>query len=499
VYSSISPTEYEGLIGEWCAVNDHYISGSGVEPGSCTSGSPCKTILYVLSENSALSYITVNVLADVRDDTVVEINRSILLQSSPTTTPFTIIAVSSPDKNRTSFMNVINGGSLRIRSVVLVVNWGYNYTLITVKSGSLVMEDSQFSITGTDATMTVPLIVQEMGSTTLRLRPSTLTLNLNNQSSAINLKAVPFVQVSDGSFQMVGISDTVTIGMEMLKATVADGARSLFLEARASSAQLITRTVTLRNAVFKNCNYSRPASGTLKGGLISVLGDNVHRIILVRENVKFEDIRFISGTSASGTPNGDVNGGAIYGGFLLRVSITKGVFIKCNTSSGSGGALYIEEVETYLQKDDIMSGMFCVVCVCSSELIFHLNLFFLFWVFFKSLTCLNLKERIKNCIDVHVYMLLIQVFGLLIQNSTLARRLSMEGQSFSEPMLISLFLTLLYPLRLIVRLKTVLHPILLVAEELQATLLLRRTTGKLLSTLVITLPKGLERATIIAI
>jgi hypothetical protein len=125
-----------------------------------------------------------------------------------------------------------------------------------------------------------------------------------------------------------------------------------FLNARSSQASVtrlsssqpsIVRSVTFSYVKFSDCIYARPQSAEdiFGGGLIGVVGLVGDEVELKLENVEFSTITSDAKVSKD---LGSVNGGALYGKYLKSVIVSACTFATCVTASGSGGALYIEEV-----------------------------------------------------------------------------------------------------------------------------------------------------------
>jgi hypothetical protein len=354
----------------------------------CTDDqNPCLRISECILKSGENNYIPINLLGNDVSDTVIDITKSVLIRKNATIgNPVKITPVPSLDKK--SFINVLDKGNLKISGLTMEVSGNpLNYALFKVtKGGVLNIFAFVFSLMGTGK-VTVPIILQEGGSTTLGYSVST------NIPGSMPLESTSFADVKGGSFQTNGISVNVVISQLTGAVAATDGvAKPLFLNAFSSN-------VTLKYTSFGSCSYAKPTKeiDTLNGGLISVVGDsNDYKAILILESVTFSTI----GPGIS-TGAGVVNGGALYGAFLRSVSISEGSFTSCSASSGSGGALYIEDVKTTLTSNGGMNmwivmkkvrNIFCLFCFFYSLLLmrsfklfssFGLFLFFPFhFIFF---------------------------------------------------------------------------------------------------------------------
>jgi hypothetical protein len=339
--------DYDKLIGDWCEGNVEYYTnapGAGVnDSNNCIApGSPCLRISACISKSGENNYIPINVLGNDVSDTVIDISKSVLIRKDVTIVN-TVKITPASSSGRVSFINVLDKGNLKISDLTIEVSGiTLNYALFKVtKVGVLNIFAFVFSLMGTGK-VTVPIILQEGGSTTLGSSVSATV------TGSMPLESTSFADVQGGSFQTNGILGLV-VSIPSLTGTVVDTggvAKPLFLNAFSSN-------VTLKYTTFTSCSYARPTKeiDTLNGGLISVVGDsNDYKTILILEGVTFNTIGPVSGSGA-----GVVNGGALYGAFLHSVSISEGKFESCSAILGSGGALYIEDVKTTLKSNGGMN------------------------------------------------------------------------------------------------------------------------------------------------
>jgi hypothetical protein len=345
---SSSSDDYSGLIGSyWCLNGDgdiKYANSSSTNYNGCDSeDTACPTISACISAVPVTANSFKIILkSDISADVMFQVSKAMLLHSDSTKRSIT------PSLNaaeRTSFITV-NQGQLKIKNVSCIIPSSFNATYIHLVDGVLSVVDSCFSSSAQPSSLIEqPVIFQEKGSTTFIASDGQLDIG------GAHLNFVPFVKVNSGSFQISGSSKNKNVTVHELNHVNINSKKtleSLFLSALSNSASTSSSSyvtkVSMKFTSFTTCNYEKPETGQLEGGLIGVVGAVNHEVTLALTNVVFKNIQPI------GVNTGVVNGGAVFGNFLKRASISNCEFENCKTETGFGGGIYIENVISLLSE-----------------------------------------------------------------------------------------------------------------------------------------------------
>jgi hypothetical protein len=344
---------FEGLIGDWCAYNHFYIRSNGKDltSGSCKEPEPCSTVEFVLA-NKVLDkdFIFIHFLDANPRDSLIDIgNKSVKVGPDGNAVNFT------PKVSENENFIIVDGGSLKIYKLSVVLPVSFKETFIIVLDGSLSIEDSQFIVKTPKTSNAVlsSVIVQKKGVT--RFIAVTVLDSGIGGSKGIYLSAVPFVSVEGGVFEVKGLNEATMFDICKLSHTSASS-HSLFLDAKSVTPVNPISRVFLSCVSFTSCSFGRPNEDkeVLRGGLIGIVGVETSPVVLILEHVTFSSIGDVIITTSKGV----VNGGALYGECLKNVLIEYCNFSGCSvsgssyTKEGSGGALYIKDVKKLLNETD---------------------------------------------------------------------------------------------------------------------------------------------------
>jgi hypothetical protein len=219
-----------------------------------------------------------------------------------------------------SFLTVESGGYLQIEYCWFKTDV---FPFIDVKDGNLLIKSCKI-IKGSPE-LKDSFISQSKGYTTIR---GGLDIFINDIGSC----SKTLVDVTGGEFQMYGNSLSVPLSIKFLKGK----SSPLFLNYHSSDDEIGFAGVFLKYVKFSYCTSTVESPSTGTGGLISVRGKTEGPIVIL-EGVEFLTISLNTG-----------NGGAFYGEFLKQFWLKDSIFSECTAPSGSGGAIYVKDVTTYL-------------------------------------------------------------------------------------------------------------------------------------------------------
>jgi hypothetical protein len=349
--SALFLVEPERLIGDWCGttiISDylHVHNISGIDNEVCSNSNPCLTLKYtLLRSNHSTTVLDSNVI----EHNILVVNMSVELYGQ-FTNPSPQYELQSdsclPNSCNVPYVIGVDSSQFKIRDLKIRIMSNSDIVCIKVLSGTLKTENLLVRIAnynnGLGQILSKPIFLLEGGTTSI------MKNNFNDQIFVDINSNTSLIRQSGGALQFIGVGSNYVAFSRCIQSSGADAA-PFILDAQTPASDnseitsIVLRRVRAVSASGYPIKFQNPTKNVKEGGLIKIVGLPTKRIKLIIEQCQFT----VDAPDVIPDPK-SVHGGVLFGAYLKYLYIEGSDFTSA-VNPGTGGALYIENIETNLE------------------------------------------------------------------------------------------------------------------------------------------------------